>query len=76
MHGLAFGYGFGINAVSRDDPKKDPAGTFGWGGAYYTDFWVDPKHELIGVMMTQLDPAVRIALRDDLHRLVNESLQP
>jgi CubicO group peptidase (beta-lactamase class C family) len=76
VHGLRFGYGFGINSVPRVDVKKDPVGTFGWGGAYYTDFWVDPKHELIGIMLTQLDPSVHLTLRDEFHRLVNESLQP
>ena len=60
---------------SRRRPKKDPAGTFSWGGAYYTDFWVDPKHELIGIMMTQLYPSNHMKLRDEFHRLVNEAVQ-
>jgi CubicO group peptidase (beta-lactamase class C family) len=74
VHGLGFGYGFGINSLGRADAKKDPAGTFGWGGAYYTDFWVDREHKLVGVFMCQLDPSIRLELRDQFHRLVNESI--
>jgi CubicO group peptidase (beta-lactamase class C family) len=28
-------------------------GSFGWSGAYGTHFWVDPKEELVAVMMIQ-----------------------
>jgi len=76
MHGSRFGYGFGIHTQAAADIKKDPAGTFGWGGIYYTDFWVDPQHELIGLMMTQIYPSGQLKLRDEFHRLVNESVQP
>ena len=29
-------------------------GSYTWGGAFYTNFWVDPKKELVVVMMTQV----------------------
>jgi len=73
-HGLAFGYGFGVTTRPAG-VTKDPIGTFGWGGIYYTDFWVDPSHGLIGIMMTQIYPSAGLTLRDDFHRLVNESLR-
>ena len=76
VHGMRFGYGFGINTGGGNDPKKDPAGMFSWGGIYYTDFWVDPKHDVVGVMMTQVYPSDRLKLRDEFHRLVNEAVQP
>jgi CubicO group peptidase (beta-lactamase class C family) len=75
VHGFAFGYGFGVNTQPDADGKKDPAGTFSWGGIYYTDFWVDPKDEVIGVMMTQIYPSGQLKLRDEFHRLVNESIR-
>ena len=56
--------------------SEDPLGTFSWGGIYYTDFWVDPKHELIGIMMTQIYPSGHLKLRDDFHRLVNGAIKP
>ncbi len=74
VHGDTFGYGFGV--VTRpDDPKGDPIGTFSWGGIYYTDFWVDPKDELIGIMMTQVYPSGNLKLRDEFHRIVNASIR-
>jgi CubicO group peptidase (beta-lactamase class C family) len=76
MHGMGFGYGFGINTQSQDDGKKEPIGSFGWGGIYYTDFWVDPRHKLIGIMMTQIYPSSGLKLRDEFHRVVYESLRP
>jgi CubicO group peptidase (beta-lactamase class C family) len=75
-HGLRFGYGFGVVTQASDDIKKDPVGTFSWGGIYYTDFWVDPQHEVIGIMLTQIYPSTNIKLRDEFHRLVNEAVQP
>jgi CubicO group peptidase (beta-lactamase class C family) len=75
VHGFAFGYGFGVTTQPGADGKKDPPGTFGWGGIYYTDFWVDPRDEVIGIMMTQIYPSGQLKLRDEFHRLVNESIR-
>jgi CubicO group peptidase (beta-lactamase class C family) len=75
VHGFAFGYGFGVNTKPGADSKKDPVGTYSWGGIYYTDFWVDPKDGVIGVMMTQIYPSGHLKLRDEFHRLVNESIR-
>lgn len=54
------GYGFGLGFYVRTDLADAKAlgtlGTFGWNGAYNTYFFVDPKEELIGIMMTQFAP--------------------
>jgi CubicO group peptidase (beta-lactamase class C family) len=75
VHGFAFGYGFGLATKPGTNGSKDPEGTFSWGGIYYTDFWADPRHEVIGVMMTQVYPSGQLKLRDEFHRLVNESIR-
>jgi CubicO group peptidase (beta-lactamase class C family) len=75
-HGSAFGYGFGIKTQPSTDDKKDAIGSYGWGGIYYTDFWIDPAHDLIGIVLTQVYPSTHLKLRDEFHRLVNESVQP
>lgn len=52
--GWTFGLGFGI--VSDVGAARDPAspGTFSWGGAWGTIFFVDPVENLVGIMMTQI----------------------
>jgi CubicO group peptidase (beta-lactamase class C family) len=52
------GYGFGVLSDDSKSKQKDPAGvgTYGWGGAFGTFFWIDPKNELVGVFMTQVFP--------------------
>ena len=35
------------------------AGEYNWGGAGGTGFWVDPKEQLIGVLMAQAQPGPR-----------------
>ena len=57
---LAPGYGFGLGfAVRRADGLNGApgsAGEFNWGGAGGTSFWVDPKEQLVAVLMTQAQP--------------------
>ena len=65
------GMGFGFNVEVKLDPAvagyEVPAlaapGAYGWGGAVYTRFWVDPAQDLIGVFMTQTRPTT-----GDLHQ--------
>lgn len=54
---LAPGYGFGLGFAVRkaDGVASVPgsAGDYSWGGAAGTGFWVDPKEQLVVVIMTQ-----------------------
>ncbi|MBN1291953.1 MAG: beta-lactamase family protein [Candidatus Latescibacteria bacterium] len=50
-HGDRYGFGVGIRFYPGD---IESVGTFGWGGAYHTLFWIDPKEELIGIFMSQI----------------------
>jgi CubicO group peptidase (beta-lactamase class C family) len=54
----AMGYGFGVLTEQGKEAAKDaaPTGTYSWGGAFGTYFWVDPTNELIGVFMSQIYP--------------------
>ena len=57
-----FGLGFAIvnDKESGDTDDKEPKdtpesiGTYSWGGAAGTLFWIDPEKELIGLLMTQI----------------------
>jgi CubicO group peptidase (beta-lactamase class C family) len=56
--GDLMGYGFGVLSEKGKADSKDPAGvgTFSWGGAFGTSFWIDPKNEIVGVYMSQSFP--------------------
>ena len=55
--GVGTGYGFGLGFAVRKEPGlagvSGPVGEYRWGGAAGTAFWVDPKDEMISVLMTQ-----------------------
>ncbi len=51
------GWGFGLGVITgRDDFPS--VGRFGWDGAFGTSWHVDPKEEMVGVLMTQRRPDV------------------
>jgi CubicO group peptidase (beta-lactamase class C family) len=53
----AFGLGVGIVTDPADKPGELlAAGSYGWGGAAGTDFWVDPENDVVGVFMVQSIP--------------------
>jgi CubicO group peptidase (beta-lactamase class C family) len=47
------GWGFGVSIVTRRDDLAANPGTYGWDGGYGTPWYVDPKEELVGILMTQ-----------------------
>lgn len=52
-----FGLGFRVlNDVGREG-ELGSEGTFSWGGAFYTSYWIDPEEQLVGVFMSQVRPA-------------------
>ena len=53
--GDRFGYGFGIRTERGVYDELESIGSFGWDGAFYTRFWVDPKEDLIGIFLSQVD---------------------
>ena len=60
-HDNWFGLGFAIvtNKQGPTDDKElsdtpESIGSFSWGGAAGTTFWIDPEKELIGLLMTQI----------------------
>lgn len=64
--GYTFGLGFGL--VSDAGTARDPLtpGTFSWGGAWGTIFWVDPVENMIGIMMTQITSYRHLTVRQDV----------
>jgi CubicO group peptidase (beta-lactamase class C family) len=57
LPGRTLGEGFGLSVRVMQDAivgnHRVSDGSFGWSGAYGTHFWVDPKEDIVAVMMIQ-----------------------
>lgn len=54
--GQGFGLGFGVTTDLAAIKSSGSVGTYYWGGAYCTYFFIDPEEELIAILMTQVQP--------------------
>jgi CubicO group peptidase (beta-lactamase class C family) len=70
------GFGLGWWVVEDIGPRGQPGsvGEFGWGGAYHTTYWVDPREELVVVHMTQLVPAGDVDDQAKVRALVYQAI--
>nr|WP_295871402.1 serine hydrolase domain-containing protein [uncultured Chitinophaga sp.] len=72
---FSFGFGFSLETRENDHLMPYNIGTFSWGGAFNSHYWVDPKEELIGLVFTQeyLSPYWRIG--DEFKVAVYQALE-
>jgi CubicO group peptidase (beta-lactamase class C family) len=72
------GHGFGLGyAVVLDQGKVAmpySVGSYFWWGAFNTTFWIDPKEQLTGILLTQLRPYNHLNIRQDLATLTYQAL--
>lgn len=54
--GMGFGLGFEVVGRAGADGRMESVGTYGWGGAYGSRYWVDPVERLVLVFMVQQLP--------------------
>lgn len=72
--GTGFGLGFSILEDLGAMGSLGTEGSYGWGGAYHSTYWVDPEEELFVVYFTQLIPAGGLDDHDKLRALVYQAL--
>jgi CubicO group peptidase (beta-lactamase class C family) len=53
LKGYGFGLGVRVRRNNGDNGWTGSPGDFGWAGALGTYFWIDPKEQLIGIVMIQ-----------------------
>ncbi len=72
----AFGFGLGGNVLLDvgKSPMLGSVGTFGWGGAANTNFWIDRQEQLIGVLMLQFMPSDTHPVKSDFRNLTYQAL--
>jgi CubicO group peptidase (beta-lactamase class C family) len=68
LPGATRGGDFGLSVQVIRDPlavgQRVSSGSFGWGGAYGTNFWIDPKEQLVGIIMIQMQGGSAETRRD------------
>lgn len=76
LTGPGFGFGLGYSIVKDNGVtgQATSVGTYGWGGAFCTYFQVDPKEELIGIVMTQVRPYTHINIRQEFIALALQAI--
>ena len=56
---MKYGLGFGLMFQPTTGAAEPVLDSYFWAGAYSTNFWVDPRRDIIGVVMTQVLPVTR-----------------
>ena len=76
LAGPGYGFGLGYAVVTDLGPSGTPRseGSYYWGGAFGTIFWVDPSEDLIGIMLTQVRPYTHLRIREDLATLTYQAI--
>lgn len=76
--GNGMGWGLAnVNVVMNQSPQNDApnVGEYGWDGSAGTIFWIDPKEQLVTVLMTQSVPANPGSLRERFHGIVMSAVR-
>jgi CubicO group peptidase (beta-lactamase class C family) len=72
------GYGFGLTMAVRRTTGgpgiMGSAGDYTWGGANGTNFWVDPKEQLVVVFMAHTPGPIRLHYRKVINSLVLQAI--
>jgi CubicO group peptidase (beta-lactamase class C family) len=69
-----FGLGFGVDGVKAPLAEIGSEGAYRWGGFYYTQFTIDPKEDMIVILMAQLHPTGGLGLDEEVKVLAYQAL--
>jgi CubicO group peptidase (beta-lactamase class C family) len=72
--GQGFGLGFSVVEDLGERGIPGSVGEYGWGGAYGSTYWVDPKEELVVVYFKQLIPTAGLDDQAKLRALVYQAI--
>jgi CubicO group peptidase (beta-lactamase class C family) len=69
--------GFGLTfSVAKTTTEVGTKGSYRWGGAAGTRFWIDPEKDLFGIFMVNILPHTGLNYGDEFRKLVYEALEP
>ncbi len=72
--GYGFGLGFAVRVDLAESASLGSEGEYAWGGIFNTTFFVDPKEELLGILMTQSSPHGHLGLSQLFKTLVYQAI--
>ena len=72
--GIGFGLGFSVVLDPVKAAVVGSTGEYAWGGAASTTFWVDPREELVVLLLTQLLPSSTYPIRRQMKALTYQAL--
>jgi CubicO group peptidase (beta-lactamase class C family) len=72
--GYRFGLGFAVRTDLGASAKAGSVGEYTWGGFFSTTFWVDPKEQMIGIMLLQLRPNDKLDAHDKFKVLAYQAI--
>ncbi|MDH5609355.1 MAG: beta-lactamase family protein, partial [Cyclobacteriaceae bacterium] len=72
--GTGFGLGFSVLMDLGKRGTPGSVGEYGWGGAYGSSYWVDPKEELVVVYFKQLIPTAGLDDQSKLRTMIYQAI--
>lgn len=69
-------FGLGFSLVTEESSAYVPvsAGTFGWGGMFSSNYWIDPKEKIVGQIFLNIYPNRHADLHDKIKNFVYQSI--
>ncbi len=72
--GFGFGLGFGIKNDVTFSGELGSKGSYGWSGAFYTRFWIDPAEQMFAIIMAQLLSEGGVDMNEKFPTLVYQAI--
>ena len=73
--GMGFGLGMAMTVDPADAGMYGTAGSYGFSGAYFTNFWVDPQEKAVMIVLTQLRPVHDASLQTKFRTLAYQAME-
>lgn len=70
--GAQFGLGFAL--TTADSQTYGSKGTYSWGGAHYTKFFIDPVKEIIVILLSQVAPNRHLKMHYKFQKIAIKAL--
>ena len=74
LAGYRFGLGFRVLTDVGKSGVLGSVGSYGWGGAYGTYFFIDPKEDMFGILMIQQNSHSHLNIRVETQSLAEQAI--